>query len=48
MIIKDIIVRFIRERFFDQAAQTAYYLLLSMLPFLIFILSLLSIFTIND
>ncbi|MBO1910431.1 YihY/virulence factor BrkB family protein, partial [Microvirga sp. 3-52] len=48
MIIKDVIVRFMKERFFDQAAQTAYYLLLSMLPFLIFVLSLLSIFPIND
>lgn len=48
MIFIDVINRFIKGRFFDQAAQTAYYLLLSMLPFLIFILSLLSLFPIND
>ena len=48
MIFIDVINRFIKGRFFDQAAQTAYYLLLSMLPFLLFILSLLSLFPIND
>lgn len=48
MIIKRVIGRFFKERFFDQAAQTAYYLLLSTLPFLIFIFSLLSLFIINE
>src|SRR6185437_2936496 len=46
--IKNVVVRFFKERFFDQAAQTAYYLLLSMFPFLIFILSLLSFFPVNE
>ncbi len=40
--------RFLAERFYDQAAQTAYYLLLSMLPFFIFVLSLLSLFPVNE
>jgi membrane protein len=48
MIMKRIVTRFINERFFDQAAQTAYYLLLSMIPFFIFILSLLSLFPVNE
>jgi len=48
LIIKKVIVRFFKERFFDKAAQTAYYLLLSMLPFLIFIFSLLSLFLVNE
>lgn len=48
MIYKKVIQRFFRERFFDQAAQTAYYLLLSVLPFLIFIFSLLSFFITNE
>ena len=48
MVIKRVISRFFKERFFDQAAQTAYYLLLSMLPFLIFIFSLLSLFMSNE
>lgn len=47
-IVKQVIGRFFSERFYDQAAQTAYYLLLSMLPFLIFIFSLLSLFTVNE
>ena len=47
-IIKNVVVRFFKERFFDQAAQTAYYLLLSMFPFLIFIFSLLSLFPVNE
>ncbi len=47
-IIQNVMVRFFNERFFDQAAQTAYYLLLSMFPFLIFILSLLSLFPVNE
>ncbi|MDS9472946.1 YihY/virulence factor BrkB family protein [Sporosarcina pasteurii] len=46
--VKRVISRFFKERFFDQAAQTAYYLLLSMLPFLIFLFSLLSFFTVNE
>lgn len=47
-IYRNILVRFFKERFFDQAAQTAYYLLLSMLPFLIFILSLLSLLPVDE
>ncbi|MCG7337551.1 YihY/virulence factor BrkB family protein [Sporosarcina sp. ACRSM] len=47
-IVKNAMIRFFTERFYDQAAQTAYYLLLSMFPFLIFILSLLSFFTVNE
>jgi membrane protein len=47
-IIKNVVVRFFNERFFDQAAQTAYYLLLSMFPFFLFILSLLSFFPVNE
>ena len=47
-IIKNVVVRFFNERFFDQAAQTAYYLLLSMFPFFLFILSLLSLFPVNE
>lgn len=44
----NILVRFFKERFFDEAAQTAYYLLLSVFPFLIFILSLISYFPVDD
>jgi len=40
--------RFFNERFFDQAAQTAYYLLLSVIPFLIFMISLVSFFPIKE
>lgn len=47
-IILRVIKRFFKERFFDQAAQTAYYLLLSMLPFLIFTFSLLSVFQVDE
>ena len=47
-VILRVIIRFFKERFFDQAAQTAYYLLLSMLPFLIFTFSLLSLFEIDE
>jgi membrane protein len=47
-IIQNVVSRFFKERFFDQAAQTAYYLLLSMFPFLIFIFSLLSLFPVNE
>ncbi|WP_199083954.1 MULTISPECIES: YihY/virulence factor BrkB family protein [unclassified Sporosarcina] len=35
-----IVKRFFKERFFDQAAQNAYYLLLSILPFLLVVLSI--------
>ncbi|MGB3259298.1 YihY/virulence factor BrkB family protein [Paenisporosarcina sp.] len=42
-----IFVRFFAERFFDEAAQTAYYLLLSVFPFLLFILSLISFFPVD-
>ncbi|WP_232713527.1 YihY/virulence factor BrkB family protein [Bacillus xiapuensis] len=47
-LIKRIAVRFFAERFFDQAAQTAYYLLLSVIPFLIFMLSLLSFLPVKE
>lgn len=47
-VVKNVLTRFFKERFFDQAAQTAYYLLLSMFPFFIFILSLLSFFPVNE
>ncbi|OCA88950.1 YihY/virulence factor BrkB family protein [Pseudobacillus wudalianchiensis] len=40
--------RFFNERFFDQAAQTAYYLLLSVVPFLIFMISLVSFFPVKE
>ncbi|MDW0108424.1 YihY/virulence factor BrkB family protein [Sporosarcina aquimarina] len=43
-----VLKRFVNERFYDQAAQTAYYLLLSMLPFFIFMLSLLNLFPVNE
>lgn len=42
-----VIKRFFAERFFDEAAQTAYYLLLSVFPFLIFIISLISFFPVD-
>ena len=48
IIIKNVVLRFFNERFFDHAAQTAYYLLLSMFPFFLFILSLLSLFPVNE
>ena len=47
-IAENVIARFLKERFFDQAAQTAYYLLLSLFPFLLFLLSLLSLFPVNE
>ena len=47
-IIKNVAIRFFKERFFDQAAQTAYYLLLSIFPFLIFIFSILRFFPVNE
>ncbi|WP_229683246.1 YihY/virulence factor BrkB family protein [Virgibacillus oceani] len=37
---KHILVRFFAERFYDQSAQMAYYLMLSLFPFLIFLFSL--------
>lgn len=45
--IKLVIGRFFGERYYDQAAQTAYYLMLSLFPFLIFVLSLLNFLPIN-
>ena len=42
-----VFVRFFTERFFDEAALTAYYLLLSVFPFLLFILSLISLFPVD-
>ncbi|MFJ7933900.1 YihY/virulence factor BrkB family protein [Sporosarcina sp. NPDC096371] len=47
-ILRNVVTRFFKERFFDHAAQTAYYLLLSMFPFLIFVFSLLSLFPVNE
>jgi len=44
---KTVAARFFTERFFDQAAQTAYYFLLSFVPFIIFLFSLLSFFPID-
>ena len=46
-IAKRVFVRFFAERFFDEAAQTAYYLLLSVFPFLLFILSLINFFPVD-
>lgn len=45
---KRMLSRFFAERFYDQAAQTAYYLLLSAIPFIIFMLSLISFFPIDQ
>lgn len=45
---KEVVVRFFRERFFDQSAQLAYYLLLSIFPFLLFVFSLLSYLPISE
>jgi membrane protein len=45
---KEVIVRFFKERFFDQSAQLAYYLLLSIFPFLLFVFSLLSYLPISE
>lgn len=47
-IIINVANRFFNERFFDQAAQTAYYILLSMFPFLIFIFSLINFLPVNE
>ncbi|KIL76422.1 YihY/virulence factor BrkB family protein [Bacillus badius] len=46
--IQRVLARFFAEQFFDRAAQTAYYLLLSVVPFLIFMLSLVSFFPIEE
>ncbi|WP_309090312.1 YihY/virulence factor BrkB family protein [Domibacillus sp.] len=43
-----ILSRFFAERFYDQAAQTAYYLLLSAIPFIIFMLSLIRFFPVDQ
>lgn len=48
MIFKNVLKRFFKERFFDQAAQTAYYLLLSMFPFLISIFALVSYLPVDE
>ncbi|MCA1056683.1 YihY/virulence factor BrkB family protein [Rossellomorea aquimaris] len=45
---KEVIGRFFKERFFDQSAQLAYYLLLSIFPFLLFVFSLLSYLPISE
>jgi membrane protein len=45
---KEVVVRFFKERFFDQSAQLAYYLLLSIFPFLLFVFSLLSYLPISE
>ncbi|MGM0826912.1 MAG: YihY/virulence factor BrkB family protein [Bacillota bacterium] len=45
---KNVIVRFFKERFFDHSAQLAYYLLLSIFPFLIFVFSLISYLPISE
>lgn len=47
-LVKQVGVRFFTEQFFDQAAQTAYYLLLSVVPFLIFILSIINFFPLKE
>lgn len=46
-ILKTSFIRFFTERYFDQAAQTAYYLMLSIFPFLLFVLSLLKYLPVN-
>lgn len=43
-----IIKRFFKERFFDQAAQNAYYLLLSVLPFLLVVLSIVQFLPVEE
>lgn len=47
-LVRVVVCRFFAERFFDQAAQTAYYLLVSVVPFLIFMLSVMSFFPIKE
>lgn len=46
--IMTIIKRFFIERFFDQAAQNAYYLLLSVLPFLLVVLSIVQFLPVEE
>lgn len=46
--IKQVFSRFFQERFYDQAAQLAYYLLLSLFPFLLFVFSLISYLPISE
>ncbi|BCB03100.1 YihY/virulence factor BrkB family protein [Bacillus sp. KH172YL63] len=46
--IKVVAGRFFGERFYDQAAQLAYYLLLSIFPFLLFVTSLISYLPISE
>ena len=41
-LVKQTIKRFFRDHYYDRAAQTAYYFLVSVIPFLIFMLSLIS------
>ncbi|OMP66479.1 YihY/virulence factor BrkB family protein [Domibacillus epiphyticus] len=48
IVMKRILSRFFGERFYDQAAQTAYYMLLSAIPFIIFMLSFISFFPIDQ
>lgn len=43
-----IIKRFFKERFFDQAAQNAYYMLLSVLPFLLVVLSIVQFLPVQE
>ncbi|GGB63297.1 hypothetical protein GCM10011409_45470 [Lentibacillus populi] len=45
--IKQILIRFFAERFYDQSAQMAYYLMLSLFPFLIFLFSLIGFLRVN-
>ncbi len=44
---KEIIIRFFAERFYDQSAQMAYYFMLSLFPFLIFLFSLMGYLQVN-
>ena len=44
---KQILTRFFAERFYDQSAQMAYYLMLSLFPFLIFLFSLMGFLQVN-
>lgn len=47
-VLKRTAARFFIERYYDRAAQTAYYLLLSTVPFLIFMLSLVGYFPVDQ
>ncbi|WP_241536074.1 YihY/virulence factor BrkB family protein [Indiicoccus explosivorum] len=44
---KKTVKRFFRDHYYDRAAQTAYYFLVSVIPFLIFMLSLVSYLPVN-